>query len=166
MQRSCLLSWHPQKPQQSSVHSRTCDNQECDLMLVSLQGSTFGVSGPERSTPNGLICNGRRDSEVARGDTNKIENLCQGRTPRMGKEVANWETVFVSRVYQNVLAQNSKKLVKKADNPVNKGFRKIPQEETGKISPEHMSSSASLRAENTNSSHNQPQPHPYQNARS
>lgn len=56
---------------------------------------------------------GRRDSTVAIRDSHKTENLCQGRLPRMGKEIANWETVFISDVYQNVLARNLQKLVKK-----------------------------------------------------
>lgn len=49
-------------------------------------GSTFGVSSPVRCIPNGLVCRGRRDSKVARGDTGKIENLRLGRLPRTGQE--------------------------------------------------------------------------------
>ena len=80
-------------------------------MLVSLEGSTFGVSGPKRSIPNGLVCRDRRDSEVARRDTSKTENLRRGRLPRMGKDIANWEMVLVSLVYENILGENSQKLV-------------------------------------------------------
>lgn len=87
-------------------------------MLVSLEGSTFGICGPKRSIPNGLVCRDRRDSAVARRDTSKTENLRRGRPPRTGKDIANWETVLVSRVYENALVENSQKLVKKTDNAI------------------------------------------------
>lgn len=78
-------------------------------MLVSLEGSTVCISGPKRSIPSGLVFKDRRDSEVARRDTSKTENICRGRLPRMGT-FANWETVLVSHVYENVLGENSQKL--------------------------------------------------------
>lgn len=49
-------------------------------------GSTFGVPGPVRCIPNGLVRKGRRDSKVARGGAGKIENLRLGRLPRTGQE--------------------------------------------------------------------------------